>query len=211
MALLKLFTASALAFVAAAEDLNAALDSNDECNADDCAVNALQRRAMQTDEDDLDSFESIEGEEAVDFLELSTDAEYEGVEAVESMQMLYYNSQEDDRLEYSDSVQACNGGGALPSSGCYGGSFLTENFFVKVSGQGMHGKVSMWAKGPKAGKCIGRSYSQHGQSISVDGVESCGLTGMEYTVAYCSAEDQVHVNIVKPMAVNVILNRKSCR
>jgi len=199
MAVLKLLTASVLAFLAAADDLNAALNSNDECNADGCAVNALQRRAMQTGEG-----------EAVDFLELSTDAEYEGVEAIEFLQQLVAaNNSEVQLLE--DSLQACSGGGTLPHSGCYGGNFLTEIFFVKVNGHGSSGKVSMWAKGPKSGKCLGRSYSQHGQSLSIHGVESCGLTGLQYNVNYCSNQDQVHVNIVKPMAANVVLNRKSCR
>jgi len=207
---LKLLTASVLAFLAAAEDLNAALNSNDECNSDGCAVNALQHRAMQTDEEDVENFQPIEGEEAVDFLELSTDAEYEGVEAIEYLQQLVAaNTSEVQLLE--DSVEACSGGGSLPHSGCYGGNFLTEIFFVKVNGHGSSGTVSMWAKGPKSGKCLGRSYSQHGTSVSIQGVESCGLTGLQYNVNYCSNQDQVHVNIVKPMAANVVLNRKSCR
>jgi len=205
MAVLKFLTASVLAFLAAAEDLSAALNSNDECNADGCAVNALQQRAMQTDDEDIENFKS----EAVDFLELSTDAEYDGVEAVEFLQQLVANNTEVELLE--DSLEACSGGGHLPHSGCYGGSFLTEIFFVKVNGHGSSGKVSMWAKGPKSGKCLGRSYSQHGQSVSVHGVESCGLTGMQYYVSYCSNQDQVHVNIVKPLAANVVLSRKSCR
>lgn len=209
MAFLRLFTASAAAFLAAAEDIGAALASNDECSAEGCAVNALQRHAAQTDQ--VDNFEAVEGQEAADFLEGLVDGSaYDDVNAVDFLQEFHNSSQEVDLLEYSsESERACNGGGSI-KSGCYGGNFLTEIFFVKVSGGGGHGKVSMWAKGPKSGQCIGRSFSQSGQSIRVN-TAGCGLDGVQYSVQYCSAQDQVHVVMTSPMAVNVVLNKKSCR
>lgn len=246
MAFLRLFTASAAAFLAAAEDIGAALASNDECSAEGCAVNALQRHAAQTDQacvpyralygslfgipreasylygflldacrnsskDKVDNFEAVEGQEAADFLEGLVDGSaYDDVNAVDFLQEFHNSSQEVDLLEYSsESERACNGGGSI-KSGCYGGNFLTEIFFVKVSGGGGHGKVSMWAKGPKSGQCIGRSFSQSGQSIRVN-TAGCGLDGVQYSVHYCSAQDEVHVVMTSPMAVDVVLNKKSCR
>jgi len=106
----------------------------------------------------------------------------------------------------NNSMERCSGSGHL-SKGmvCYGGAFLTEVFFVKAH----HGRVSMWTKGPKKMKCLNRRFQQAGQGISIQGVSSC-FSDVEYNIQYCSAQDQVKVNLIKPMKVSVVLNRKHC-
>jgi len=108
--------------------------------------------------------------------------------------------------ENANSSVGCSGTGHLPKGAtCYGGAFLTEVFFVKAH----HGRVSMWAKGPKPMKCLNRRFHQSGRGISISGVSAC-FSDVEYNIQYCSAQDQVMVNLIKPMRVSVTLNRKSC-
>eukprot|EP00930_Biecheleria_cincta_P021066 TRINITY_DN1569_c0_g1_i2.p1 TRINITY_DN1569_c0_g1~~TRINITY_DN1569_c0_g1_i2.p1 ORF type:complete len:186 (+),score=33.57 TRINITY_DN1569_c0_g1_i2:89-646(+) len=104
-------------------------------------------------------------------------------------------------------LAGCSGSGPLPGGRiCYGGAFLTEIFFVRAH----DGKVSMWAKGPKPMKCLHRGYHQSGQSVSISGISECGLTGVEYNIQYCSTQDQILVNMVKPMKVTVTMTRRHC-
>jgi len=106
----------------------------------------------------------------------------------------------------------CDGNGDIPSGTvCYSGSFLTEQFFVQVKGYSAgQGTVSMWAKGPKSGHCAHRTFTKEGTAITIEDVESCGLSGMEYTIDYCSNEDTVNVNMVKPMTLTIVLKSTPC-
>eukprot|EP00930_Biecheleria_cincta_P090647 TRINITY_DN80065_c0_g1_i1.p1 TRINITY_DN80065_c0_g1~~TRINITY_DN80065_c0_g1_i1.p1 ORF type:complete len:203 (+),score=42.25 TRINITY_DN80065_c0_g1_i1:53-610(+) len=165
----------------AEDSVEAALYNNDECElpGEGCAVNALQLKANQNASD---------GDWAAELLQ-----ELGGsLDAAETQ---------------ADAAQVCYGNGRLPPNTiCYGGSFLTEVFFVKLR----HGKVSMWAKGLKDMKCLHQRFHQTGQSIQIPGLSACDLGDVQYSAQYCSFQDQVLVNLIKPMSVSVTLNRKHC-
>jgi len=184
MALLKLVSAS-LALSASrglAEDaMEAALARNDECQASGEGC-AINALQLHAQQNTSDSAWVAE------FLQ-ELGGSHEDLEKTEA------------------ELAACSGSSHLPKGSiCYGGAFLTEVFFVKAR----HGKVSMWAKGPKAMKCLHRGFHQSGQNINIIGISECGLNGVEYNIQYCSTQDQVLVNLIKPMKVSVTLTRRNC-
>ncbi|CAE7824500.1 unnamed protein product [Symbiodinium sp. CCMP2592] len=109
---------------------------------------------------------------------------------------------------------ACSGTGELPSSDdlCYTGAFLVEKFFVKLSKQtATSGSVDLQAVGPKTTTCNGAQFQQSGSDITVEDTTDCGLVpGTDYTVKYCSNQDEIVVHMLKPMDVSVVLSRTPC-
>ncbi|CAJ1371552.1 unnamed protein product [Effrenium voratum] len=103
--------------------------------------------------------------------------------------------------------------GELPSTGelCYDGTLLVETFNVKViKSAGSSGTLDMKAVGPIQGQCKGADFQMNGNELTVDGLETCGITGAEYKVKYCANTDQFVVQVIKPMAIDVVLKRSTC-
>ena len=123
---------------------------------------------------------------------------------------------------------------------CYTGSFLVEKFFVKMTKQtATSGTVDLQdsclqadaasflvcaahqliqdvseateAVGPKTTTCNGAHFQQSGSDITVEDTTNCGLVpGTDYTVKYCSTQDEIVVHMLKPMDVSVVLSRTPC-
>ncbi|CAE7781010.1 unnamed protein product [Symbiodinium sp. CCMP2456] len=131
-----------------------------------------------------------------------------------SVQALQMRHSKSTLLDEDESQDACSGAGELPSSDdlCYTGSFLVEKFFVKLSKQtATSGSVDLQAVGPKATTCNGAQYQQSGSDITVEDTTDCGLVpGTDYTVKYCSNQDEIVVHMLKPMDVSVVLSRTPC-
>lgn len=125
--------------------------------------------------------------------------------SVQALQMRHSKNMDED---------ACSGAGELPSSDdlCYTGSFLVEKFFVKLSKQtATSGSVDLQAVGPKTTTCNGAQFQQSGSDITVEDTTDCGLVpGTDYTVKYCSNQDEIVVHMLKPMDVSVVLSRTPC-
>eukprot|EP00438_Fugacium_kawagutii_P001053 Skav236287 [mRNA] locus=scaffold2529:137417:151389:+ [translate_table: standard] len=109
--------------------------------------------------------------------------------------------------------QDCSGSGALPAGAdlCYEGQLLVENFFVKVrNNNGQSGSLDMKAVGPMAGQCDGVDFQMSGNQVKAKDLSSCGLASVQYDVKFCSDQDQFVVQIIKPMALDVVLARGKC-
>lgn len=112
----------------------------------------------------------------------------------------------------SSAQEACTGSG-MPTGAdlCYEGQLLVETFKVQVlDSKGQSGSMDMQAIGPIAGKCDGVDFEISGQQVTAKDLSSCGIQGAQYDVKYCSDQDQFVVQIIKPMALDVILTRGSC-
>ena len=67
------------------------------------------------------------------------------------------------------------------------------------------------AVGPKTTTCNGAQFQQSGSDITVEDTADCGLVpGTDYTVKYCSNQDEIVVHMLKPMDVSVVLSRTPC-
>lgn len=111
------------------------------------------------------------------------------------------------------SAEACTGSGILPTGAdlCYQGQLLVETFKVKVlNSKGQSGSMDMQAIGPIAGQCDGVNFEISGQQVTAADLSSCGIQNVQYDVKYCSEQDQFVVQIIKPMALDVVLTRGSC-
>jgi len=107
----------------------------------------------------------------------------------------------------------CSGDGKLPADQqlCYQGALLVETLSVRVlSHTATGGTVNMKAIGPQQGECHGAVFRQSGSDFAIEDATGCGLNGMEYTVRFCSDQDQVVVALTKPMKVDVTLARIAC-
>ncbi|CAK9101786.1 unnamed protein product [Durusdinium trenchii] len=106
----------------------------------------------------------------------------------------------------------CTGTGKLPTTKkCYEGNLLVETFKVELlESDGTSGSLDMEAIGPLSGKCEGVSFQMDGMQLSASNLASCGITGAEYDVKYCSDQDEFVVQITKPMQLDVVLQSHAC-
>lgn len=107
----------------------------------------------------------------------------------------------------------CTGDGKLPGGpACYGNSVASNSFSVKVvSVEGDSGTVNMEATGSSFfAECQGAHFQNAAGSITVDSDQQCGLLGYEYTVQYCSDQDQLIVHLIQPYASTVVLPSTTC-
>lgn len=107
----------------------------------------------------------------------------------------------------------CSGSGTLPreAPACFGGNVLTNWYEIKVvSVDGNAGIVDLQAKGPLPASCLGARFENAAGAISITTDDTCGLSNYEYTVNYCSAQDKLIVNIIKPYNVKVVLPATTC-
>ncbi|CAJ1456760.1 unnamed protein product [Effrenium voratum] len=109
----------------------------------------------------------------------------------------------------------CTGSGSLPigANKCFGGDLLVEKFLLHVeSYDGKVGIVNMKAEGPQEGQCIGAEFQAEDNLFTVEDDNGCGLSalGYDYNVRYCPDQDQVIVNLVKPINVRVVLEAQPC-
>eukprot|EP00913_Durusdinium_trenchii_P016054 g15089.t1 len=88
---------------------------------------------------------------------------------------------------------ACTGAGSLPQTpACYEGSLLTNSFSIKVvSVDGDVGIVDLKAVGSSSQQCDGVDFQNSAGSITVENDPGCGLSDYDYSVKYCSDQDQV--------------------
>ncbi|CAJ1407449.1 unnamed protein product [Effrenium voratum] len=108
---------------------------------------------------------------------------------------------------------ACSGTGLPKAPACYGGSLLVETFHINVlSVDGNVGVVDLKADGAHEGQCNGAQFQHNEGAITIEN-DSCGLSdlaGYDYTVQYCSDQDHLIVNLVKPVNVRVVLESQTC-
>ena len=64
--------------------------------------------------------------------------------------------------------------------------------------------------GPKQGECQGAVFHKSGSELTIKDARGCGLDGAEYSVQYCSHQDQVVVHFITPMKIDVALARAKC-
>ena len=66
------------------------------------------------------------------------------------------------------------------------------------------------AVGPKQGECKGAVFAKSGSELTIQDATGCGLDGADYSVQYCSDQDQVVVHFITPMKLDVALDRAKC-
>ncbi|CAL1169866.1 unnamed protein product [Cladocopium goreaui] len=106
----------------------------------------------------------------------------------------------------------CSGTGALPQApACFGGNVLTNWYEIKVvSVDGNVGVVDLKAVGPLPASCPGAHFENSAGAITIENDETCGLSNYEYTVNYCSDQDKLIIDIIKPYGVKVVLPATEC-
>jgi len=106
----------------------------------------------------------------------------------------------------------CSGSGAMPQApACFGGKILSNTYQIKVvSVDGDTGVVDLKAVGALQAECDGAQFQNTHGEITVENDETCGLSGYEYMVHYCSDQDKLIVDIYKPYSVKVVLSGTTC-
>eukprot|EP00434_Breviolum_minutum_P029959 symbB.v1.2.026492.t1/scaffold2650.1/size74032/2 len=67
----------------------------------------------------------------------------------------------------------------------------------------------MEMSGPRTGACIGASFHNDNNDITIADSSECNLGDSEYTVKFCPDQNQFLINIVKPWRVNVVLKSEN--
>eukprot|EP00490_Sorites_sp_Unknown_P027726 CAMPEP_0114692468 /NCGR_PEP_ID=MMETSP0191-20121206/67967_1 /TAXON_ID=126664 /ORGANISM="Sorites sp." /LENGTH=148 /DNA_ID=CAMNT_0001984899 /DNA_START=71 /DNA_END=518 /DNA_ORIENTATION=+ len=106
----------------------------------------------------------------------------------------------------------CSGWGELPPApACFGGTILTSEYHINVvSVDGNVGLVDLQAVGPTSAECKGVRFQDDHGTITVENDEGCGLSNYEYQVHYCSDQDKLIIDIIKPYDVKVVLGKTTC-
>ena len=107
----------------------------------------------------------------------------------------------------------CTGDGKIKGNGpaCYANSLASNSFSVKViSVEGDTGTVNLEATGSSFSAECEAQFQNVAGAITVEGGQQCDLGGYEYTVQYCSDQDQLIVHLIKPYTTSMVLPNTAC-
>ncbi|CAE7266403.1 slc25a42 [Symbiodinium sp. KB8] len=68
----------------------------------------------------------------------------------------------------------------------------------------------MKAEGPQEAECDGAQFQNEENIITIENDHGCGLSNYEYSVQYCPDQDNLMINIVKPLSVRMVLESQTC-
>jgi hypothetical protein len=109
---------------------------------------------------------------------------------------------------------SCTGTADIPAGLplCYNVELLGETLAVKVlSYHAGAGKVSFASAGPmNFGSCMGAEFKKIDQQVSIKDVSDCNFLDYDYSIFYCSDQDQIKLSLTSPMKIELKLSRGAC-